>query len=339
MSLRYEVDPHNKLVVKKTGSKTGVSKFRRVIEGKFKIGKGNRLIYHIKAPSGGIAKELDLPHQIKFKGNWTLTRGHDLRLTLNKWRRQTFGDELTLKGDIIKVNARSLLFAVTQRTKENIASTYILRLEGWWLADKNNRLAFRAKKESGRSDLLVLDGVWLVNKKHRVAYSYESWAGRAGRRVKRHTLTFDGFWNLTEKEILTYLLDFKGKSVFDFRVGKGIARRSMIGFEVGIGISRRKKPLKKDIILYGKWKVKKGIGLIFEIKYGRGRVSAIKFGAEAKLLGKSRVKFNLRNEAGRGLGITLTLSKRMLKGDGESFIRFLYGRKEKAAYVGAGFRW
>ena len=52
-----------------------------------------------------------------------------LKLTLDKWRRQTFGDELTLKGRIIKADAHSLAFAITGRVKGDAASTYILKLE------------------------------------------------------------------------------------------------------------------------------------------------------------------------------------------------------------------
>ena len=336
--LRFEVDPHNKLI-------RGISKFRHVIDGRFKIGKGNALLYHIKAPSDTAAKEADLPHQLKFKGSWSLTKDHNLRLTLDKWRRQTFGDELTLKGEIIRADVHSLSFAVTQRTKENTVSTYILKLEGSWQADKNNRLTFRVKKEEGRFDLLVFDGIWEVNRKHRIVYHYEKKLTKRGE-SKRRSLVFKGFWNITRRNALTYLLDLKGKSLpagrqsaFDFRVGHGIVEKGAIKFEIGIGISRRQRPVKKDIILYGKWKIKKGLGLIFEIMNPGGRASAMKFEAEAKLAGASRIKFTLKNETGKDLGLALTLSKEMLKGAGESFIRFLHNKKEKAVYVGTGFMW
>ncbi|MEA3306050.1 MAG: hypothetical protein U9R52_04470, partial [Candidatus Omnitrophota bacterium] len=171
--LRYEVDPHNRLVVRQAGKKAGISKFRRVIEGKFKTGNDNTLFYHIKAPSRHITPEYRLPHQLKLKGKWSLTGNHDLKLTLNKWRRQGIGDELTLKGEFIKTETNSLLFAITQRTKENAASTYILRLQGIWQADKNNRLTFRIKREKSNYDTLAFDGIWQVDKKHRVLYRDE----------------------------------------------------------------------------------------------------------------------------------------------------------------------
>lgn len=359
MSLRYEVDPHNRLIVRESGRKTRLSRFRHVIEGRFKIGKGNTLLYHIKAPSIGIAKERNLPHQLKFKGNWSLTEDHNLRLTLNKWRRQTFGDELTLKGEIIKIDAHSLLFAVTQRTKENVTSTCILKFEGSWQADEYNRLIFRMRREKDRRDMLVFDGIWELGPKNRIVYHYEipssakaspfakvSGDRSEGRRntrykmrKKKRSLLFNGSWNYTKRGVLTYQLDLKGKSAFDFKIGKGIVKDNAIKFEIGIGISRRQKPIKKDIILYGKWRIKKGTGLIFETKYGDSHFSEMKFEAEARLINGSRIKFVLKNEKGRDLGMKFTLSKTMLKGIGESFIRFLRNRKERAVYIGAGYMW
>lgn len=336
--LRYEVDPHNKLIIRESRRKAGISRFRHIIEGRFKIGKGNTLLYHIKAPSYAIARELNLPHQLKFKGNWSLTEDHDLKLTLIKWRRQRIGDELTLKGEIIKIDGHSLLFAFTQRIKENVTSTHILKFEGSWQADENNRLAFRMRREKGSYDVFVFDGIWEVNRRHQIIYHYEKRITKRAK-TKRCSLLFNGFWNLTKRRVLTYQLDLKDRSAFDFRIGQGIIKNGAIKFEVGIGISRRKNPVKKDIILYGKWKIKRGVGLIFEMKYGDGRLTAIIFEAEARLISNSKIKFALRNRQGQGLGISLTLSKTLLKGSGQSFIRFLCSRKEKAVYVGAGFMW
>ncbi len=333
--VRYEVDPHNRLVITETRKKTPLYKFRHVIDGRFKIGKASTLLYHIKTPSDDISKKISLPHQLKFKGIWSLTRDHNLKLTLNKWRRQTFGDELTLKGEIIKVGAHSLLFAITQRTKENVASTRILKLQGSWQADKNNRLTFRAKRERGRFDLLVFDGIWEINRRHKIVYHCE----KRFRKQRKHSLLFSGFWSLRRSKVLTYLLDLKGKSAFDFRIGKGIAQGSSMKFEVGIGLSQREKLVRKDIVFYGRWKIKKGAGLIFEIINPGGRSSAIKFEAEAKLIGASRIKLALKSKRGKDLGLRFTLSKKMLKGAGESFIRFLHTKKEKAVYIGSGFRW
>ena len=43
--------------------------------------------------------------------------------TLDKWRRQTFGDELTLQGEIIAAQANALLVALTDFLKANNLKT------------------------------------------------------------------------------------------------------------------------------------------------------------------------------------------------------------------------
>jgi hypothetical protein len=43
--VRYEIDPHNRLVVKEAGKKTKLPRFRQVLDGHFKVAKDNTLIY------------------------------------------------------------------------------------------------------------------------------------------------------------------------------------------------------------------------------------------------------------------------------------------------------
>ena len=168
--VRYEIDPHNRLVIKKTGKKAELKRFRQVLDGRFKTNKNNNLTYHIKAP---VPKGPKAPHQIKLRGKWSLTPNHDLRFTLDKWRRQTFGDKLTLQGDIIDVQRNSLLFALATRTKQGTQSLYSLKLDGSWQADKNNRLTFRARRGKDEYDILFFDGIWELGKNYQLVYKYE----------------------------------------------------------------------------------------------------------------------------------------------------------------------
>ncbi|OGW85358.1 MAG: hypothetical protein A2987_04480 [Omnitrophica bacterium RIFCSPLOWO2_01_FULL_45_10] len=161
--IRYEVDPFNRLIIDKRAKKSGLPKFRKVIDGRFKIDGKNELDYHVKAP---LEESEHIPHQFKIKGRWSLTDDHDLRLTIEKSGRETFGDEITLKGQILDVNENSLLFAVTTRQDKNKYSTYLLRLGGSWKADKFNRLSFYIEKEKGKYDILTFNGVWEIDKNH-----------------------------------------------------------------------------------------------------------------------------------------------------------------------------
>lgn len=336
--LRYEVDPHNRLVVSGTGGRAGLTRFRRVFEGRFKTGPHNSLLYHIKAPTEGVAPDFTAPHQVKLRGEWSLTKNHDLRLTLDKWRRQTVGDELTLQGEIIRAEADALLFAVTTRTKEGLPSLYILKLQGIWQADKHNRLTFRADKGQGEHDTLLFDGIWEVDRNHKITYGYEKSQLKRKEKLKK-TLTFEGFWDITKRNRLTYNLSRDGKSAFEFRTGIGILAEDYIKYEVGIGLSDRREPVKRAVTLFGKWKAKKNTGLLFEIEYERGKARAIIFGADATLTRRDNVEFKLKNEIDQDLGMELTLSRRLLRGDGEAFLKFLKSEKETAIYVGSARRW
>jgi len=333
--VRYETDPHNRLVIKKTGKKTRLTRFRRVLDGRFKVANDNTLTYHIKAP---VPEDIKAPYQVKLRGNWSLTKNHDLRLTLDKWRRQTFGDQLTLQGDIIDVNKNSLLFAVTTRDKDGAQSIYALKLQGSWQADKDNRFTFRVKKWRGKEDILAFDGIWEIGKNYQLIYQYQK--EHLARKLKRtHTLTFKGYWDIKDKARISYVIDGSTGSVFNFKTSLGIFKDNYIKYELGIGLSRKPKPIKRTIILFGTWKIKKTLGLVFEVERGNRRIQTIAFGAEAKLTDKDTALFKLKNNINREIGAELELSHKVLKGDGQAFLRLLKSKRESAILVGVGWGW
>lgn len=333
--IRYEIDPHNRLVIKESGEKSKLPRFRRVLDGRFKAGRDNILTYHVKSPTpAGVSS----PHQVKLRGRWSLTKDHDLRLTLDKWQRQTFGDQLTLQGELISADKNSLLFALTTRAEDGAQSTYILKLEGSWQADKNNRLTFRVKNWQGKEDSLTFDGIWEINKNHQIIYEYEK-AKLTTKLKEIRALIFKGYWDIKEKTRISYVMEENTDSVFNFRTGLGIFRDKYIKYELGIGLSGRKEPLKKTIILFGTWKLKKDKGLLFEVEYEAGRLKSITFGADAKLSSHNSVSFKLKNTLNEEIGGEFNLSHRILKGDGEAFLRLLKTRQESAILAGAGWRW
>jgi hypothetical protein len=333
--LRYTLDPYNRLVIDRTGTKSDLPKYRRVLDGQFKTGPNNALIYHIKAP---LAEGEGIPHQIRLKGEWALTEGHDLRLTLDKQGRETLGDKITLKGEILDVKENSLLFAISTKTKANARLTYVLELGGAWKADKYNRLTFHVKKEKGRHDILTFKGAWEINKDHQIIYEYEK-ARLLRKKKKLHTLTFKGHWNVTDRSRISYEFSKRSDSAFDLKTSAGIFKGNEIKCELGIGISGRAKPVKRTVTLFGRWKVVKNLGLVFEVKYADRKPYSMVFGADACLTDKDTVSFKLRNDIeNRDIGAEIELTRKILKGDGEAFVRLLKSRQETAVYVGAGFR-
>ncbi len=328
--LIYELDPHNRLIVRNGAKSRGPSQFRYVVSGEFKIGEKNSLIYQIKSPSRALARQLNLPYQLKLSGKWSLTENHALKVTFDKCALQGFRNEIVLAGEIIGAESGSLLFSIIQKMPDDTTTTRILKLEGAWQADKQNRLTFKISRGGGLHDTLTFEGAWEIGKNHQISYK--------DKKTER-SLTFAGFWNITKKDTLTYHLDFINRSFFDFKAGYGRAYNDRIKYEVGIGLKNRKRPLRKEVILYGKWNIKQGAGLIFEINYGNGQIGGMVFGAEARLGNDSKIEFDLRTESKKPLGISLTLSKTILKGAGELYSKALFSEKEKAVCIGGGFRW
>ncbi|MBL7151701.1 MAG: hypothetical protein ISS89_03825 [Candidatus Omnitrophica bacterium] len=329
--LRYEFDPHNRLVT----SKSGLRGIRKVLDGQFRISKGNSLSYHVKAP---VPADIKAPHQVKLRGNWSLTKEHQLRLTLDKWKRQTFGDQVTIQGEILDVRKNSLLFAVTSRTKNNVTSRYILELSGSWQADERNRLTFRVNKGKESPDSLIFDGVWQIDKNYQITYRYQrKQLVRKNKEV--HTLIFKGHWDIRDKARLSYALEGSSDSEFDFKTSAGIFRDNYIKYELGIGLSCRKEPTRRIITFFGKWKIKKGLGLVFEVEQEKRKIQALVFGAEARLTDKGTVSFKLRNSLDKGMGVKLELSRDIFKGDGQVFLRLLGSKKESTIQAGVGWRW
>lgn len=333
---RFEVDPHNRLVIDGSGRESDLPAFRKVLDGQFKIDKDNNLSYHVKSP---LSKDEDIPHQIRLKGEWSLTDDHYLRLTLDKWGRQTFGDRMTLKGEIIDVNENSLLFAVTTTAKDNTRSTYVLNLGGSWKADKDNRLSFHVRKEGGRAGILIFNAAWDIDKNRRIIYEYERSAGPKSK-PRTHTLIFKGWWDIKERFRISYVLSGSTGSAFDFRTSAGIFKDGSIKYEAGIGLAGRAKPRTRTIMLTGRWNLKKDVGLEFEVKYEAGKTRAVTFGADLRLAGRDTVSVRLRKGAdNKDLGLELELSRRIFEGEGEVFLNALASRDESVVYAGAAWRW
>ena len=330
----YEVDPYNRLIIGKTGAKSRLPRFRQVIDGRFRAGKNNTLTYHIKSPT---PQGVEVPYQIKFAGNWSLDKEHNLCLSLDKQGRETFGDKLVLQSQIIDVSKNSVTFSLAARKKDDLQSIYALTLNGAWQADKNNRLTFRAQREKGGEDVLTFRGAWEADKRNRIIYRYAK-TDLLTKRKKVHELDFKGFWDVRKKGRLSYVLDARSDRNFDFKAGAGIFCEDYIKYELSLGLGAGKK-VKRNITLGGKWKIRKNAGLEFAVEYAGRKVNVISFGAEAKVSSRDKITFSLKDEKGKDTGAEVRLSRKLLKEGGEAFLRLMDSKKERAVFIGAGFRW
>jgi len=329
--IKYEFDPYNRL----TATNSSLRGMRQVIDGQFKTSGNNALFYSIKSPLPGYLKS---SHQIKLKGTWSLTKEHQLRLALEKSARQSFGEEIILQGEIIDARENALVFAINSRTKDGKLSVYSLTLNGVWATDEYNRISFRIEKEDGDSDILLFEGAWKVNGNYQIVYSFRK-ENLIRKSKQLHALIFKGQWQIGDKTRLSYSLEANSLSRFEFCASAGIFKDKYIKYELGLTLAARKNPVKRTITFNGKWKLKKNVGLVFEIERQGSKTKSFVFGAQARLVRNSAVSFSLRNSSDKPIGAQLELSREIFSGDGQAFLRLLQLRQESAIVAGVGWRW
>jgi hypothetical protein len=327
--IRYEIDPHNRLVYEKTGRESEVTWFRTVLDGVFAIDENNNVTYHVKK-----SQVSDIPQQVKLRGNWALDNEHNLVLTLDKWGNQIAGNKLTVESELIDAKDNKLSFAVTSKDSENNTHIYIVKLGGRWQADEYNRLTFNIEKETGITDRITLAGAWEVNKQNELIYTYEKSSPGEKEKITK-TITLKGYWDIAGKHRIIYVLNKEIKSEFDFKVSVGKPVGRGLEYEIGVGVA----PSKKTITLFGSWKVSKNLGLLFEMPYEEGKIRSVILGGWGKLDKNYTLELRLQNKIGEDLGIDVKLSRKILEGQGEAFIRALRSQKEVSIIAGVGFRW
>lgn len=329
MKVTYEIDPHNRLVIRGAGKKSRIPRFRTCLEGTFKTGKNNSLIFFSRLTD---RKTLQ---QIKFQGKWSLDKNHNLVFTLNKWQNQIAGNKLIFQGEISNLNANELAFGLASKQGKSDYSIYLLKLSGKLTLDKQNRLVFEVERDI-ESDVLKFTGSWQV-KNNMLSYAYEK---SSGVRVKEtaQKVIISGRWDIKEKYRLSYYLEKGHELKFKTSAGELVEQtnRSGLKYEIGAGFARNSK--RNKIIIFGKWLVKKGVGIIFEVEYDKGLRYPINFAGSVKMSDAYTFEIDLKNTDNENLGISMKLSRKILHA-GEGFIRLLADSDEKAIEIGAGFRW
>ncbi|MDD5020006.1 MAG: hypothetical protein PHS61_06285 [Candidatus Omnitrophica bacterium] len=315
--IKYEIDPHNRLI------ETGGG-LRRVLDGTFKTDGGHALAYRLKKPAaqGGF-------QQVKFSGTWGLDKDNNLVFSLDKWGRQIAGNKLILKTGVLSVSGHEVVFSVESRDADGGTQVSLLKLEGAWQVDRSNRLNFLVQRQGVSPDRLKFQGTWQVNKNHELEYRF-SGSARAG---NRHIIGFKGTWAFGEGGKLSYDLEGEpGKSI-ELRASLERAFSNKLVFVLGAGAA----PQKNKLVFFGTWRFLKGPSLSFELTRKDGRISRIAFGVRARLSKNSCIEMALTNTAGDGLGVKVVLSKEM--SGGEAFLRFVREAGGSAVLVGFGKQW
>ena len=262
----YDIDPHNRLIIKKPAGRSKVRRFRRIVNGRFKIDSKNKLYYEVYKGS-----DSDIPQKIGFSGDYSLDKKHNLIFALNKWNNQKNGNRLRLRTKILHADGHDLVFLLNSKRSGKSKTFYTMRLQGSWRADKNNRLKFCVVKDRSKKDDLLLSSAWSLNKNNEIIYSH----GHGSQNI-----ILKGNWEIRDRYKLGYELDKKINSGFDFKTSLGRViskgKKPRIEFGVTIDISRKKR-LKRKIVFACKAISKKGKTITLEVsprdKSGRLKLS------------------------------------------------------------------
>lgn len=218
MAISYTTDPYNRLIAKLSGRATGIRRYRTTLDGEFKTGKGNTLVYTVRTPSaippaippGANARARrrllnspddpgrspgrkmsysapgeNLPYLLRLKGHYSLDPTHNLIFTTEQTQTAASG-RLKLHGQIVDVRRNELVFSMATRDEQGRERLYLLHLEGAWQADERNRLTFAVKKDREAADQLVFQSAWELNKNQEIVYSFG----------KGNTVIFKGNWRI-----------------------------------------------------------------------------------------------------------------------------------------------
>jgi len=292
----------------------------------FSINARNILAVRIKEPSAW-KRNNAVPSQIRFSGQWNLTKEHDLALVVKKKPAQGRAEDtgsLIIKGEIIAIEDDTLVFGIRTVDHNQRLRFQILRLTGTWQANEENLLVFLAGKNASVG-LLTLRAAWQVNRNQLLTYTYEK--EDLKRKTKQtHTVIVKGFWQIDRDGVLSYLFSRDSRSRFDFRVALETPsiypEQGEIKYRVGLGYSGNRRTHANIVTLYGTWKINRTAGLVFEMDYGRGRFQTITFGVEARLSQNDKIVFSLRNKKGDPLGMMLVYTRNLFKKqDAQFFLR------------------
>lgn len=268
------------------------------------------------------------------KGRWLFGRNNELQ-----YRTDGPVKEIKLKGSLIAAEPDGLVIAYAETQAGDVTVIRTGKLSGSWKLDNKNRIQFEVERQGGRNDHLIFQGGWTVNDSHQLVCTYTRADLPKNRQVQE--LVFDGYWDITEGNRLTYYLGGDTENAFRFRgafqTKSILARAGEIRYQVGVEAAGKQRL--KTITLFGKWIVSRDFGLSFEVEYGDGRKKSIAFGGDYRLANDTEIAVKLRSQAGKPLGVELILTKELFAGKGSAFVRLLKQVEESRVEAGVGFSW
>jgi hypothetical protein len=329
---RFSLDGNNRLIVKRAGKIA-------LVPGNFSVDSRNDLIFHINRPVSRWKREFGLGKRLVFTGSWKVNGNHDLELKVARTEPLGEAGSLVLRGRLIDTGDDALVFEVDSYDQDGLLHARIIKITGEWsLGDKRN-LTFMVKRTLNPERIILEGGLGLDNRRQLV-YTYEK-VFLKRRNKSSQKVKFVGYWQVNERNRLTYILERGKQSAFDFRVQAEspnlYPQEGRIKYRLGTGFSSRGHSGIKTISLYGAWKFSKKGGVSFVMDYGAGRIVEQEFQCDLRLSRQDELGLVLKNKSGRPLGIALVVTRKLLKKYGaEIFLRM--EKEQKGLSLKTGVR-
>ena len=207
------------------------------------------------------------------------------------------------------------------------------RVSGEWQVDEKNRLAFFVDRKNARPERLTFSGRWAVNGSQELTYKLARTPLKTKIR-REHALSFGGHWDISPKNRLVYSLSGESGGTLDLRgafQSPSIAAKSgEIRYQLGAGAEHRRKG--QALVLFGKWKLSRTLGVEFEMKR-----RTLSFGAVFSV-GRDKISASLLR-SGESAGLAVVFERPLQRVDGGLFIELKKDDKEAAIEGGARVRW
>ena len=274
------------------------------------------------------------------------------------YREQGGDKKAVFTGSLVAAEPDLLVISVAVQEDEKHTVTGSVKLSGKWELDEKNRITFSVKRGLDRYDKLTFQGAWEVNDNFQVTYSFETNTqpqhSGSSQQIVKQELVFEGHWDISEKNCLTYLIGVDSESSFRFRgtfeTKSILAKEGEICYQVGVEYELKTgecKSVTQTITLFGKWKLSDDLALSFELECTDGRKASISVGVELDLekfkggcpLLPDKVTVNLTSSEGDPLGVEIVLTKDLFEGNVQTFVRFRESLKETAVEAGITIPW
>ena len=253
-------------------------------------------------------------------GEFKLDSGNSLTYHVKKSDNIDIPQQIKFSGDWSLGKSHSLILTLDKWNNQVEGNKLVLKSN--FITASGDEVVFSVEN---RSSIYILrfSGAWQADKYNRLSFNVTRDSGDKDKLTlqgeweinkqneiiyayPKNVITIRGHLDVTGKDRLSYVLNKGLDSQFNFNVAFERVTEDSLRYGISVGYGAKKR----TIALFGSWKVDKATGLTFEIKY-----------------------------AGKGVKLEAKLSKSLLSGQAEGFIKTLVSEKEYAIMAGAGFKW